>query len=382
MNQNLFNGNFFMPQPPPQHRPVRGQQHGYFGMGVWPVVEKPSGSIRHKFTKAEDELLKSLVEKYGESNWVAVSAQMKTRSPRQCRERYKNYLSPKIKNGPWTPEEEELLVQKVKELGQRWANIALFFEPRSDVNVKNHWTAMMNRQARERNAMLKKNFAGMLPDKNFNFNQNQRVLNPQQQFFLAQQQMAAAAAVAAQFNQNYSMAMMQQNQQMPMQAQQMQPPPPPPIPAQQIIPTPPQQQQQQQMQFPIPQATQINPPQNTNNNTMNTQTIPNQPHQFVTPNININISNSNNDQPQNVNTEENLIVEEHTNSEQTNQYQPMQQPPQNHSPADSTPTDADSPIFNPFAKKSTSNEWFDQDLPDMFQDKDLFDPKDDYFVWE
>lgn len=117
----------------------------------WPKFVKPQQSIRHKFTKAEDELLKSLVEKHGESNWITISAAMKTRSPRQCRERYKNYLSPKIQNGPWTPEEEQLLIEKVKELGQRWSNIALYFEPRSDVNVKNHWSAMVNRQLREKN---------------------------------------------------------------------------------------------------------------------------------------------------------------------------------------------------------------------------------------
>ena len=355
-----------MPQQPAHHRPPRGQQHGYFPMGVWPVVEKPSGSIRHKFTKAEDELLKSLVEKYGESNWVAVSAQMKTRSPRQCRERYKNYLSPKIKNGPWTPEEEELLVQKVKELGQRWANIALFFEPRSDVNVKNHWTAMMNRQARERNAMLKKNFAGMIPDKNFNFNTNQRGLNAQQQYFLAQQQMAAAAAVAAQFGQNFTMGMMPQNQQYPMQQPPpMPPPPPPPMQPQQMVPTP------QQMQYQMPQQSQVPTPNNTN---MNAQAMQNPTNQFMPTAGNANMEmNVMNDQQQ-----------QEKEAQQAAQYQPMQQVPQDHSPDQnaSASTDADSPIFNPFEKKSTSNEWFDQDLPEMFQDKDLFDPKDDYFVWE
>ncbi|EAY14130.1 Myb-like DNA-binding domain containing protein [Trichomonas vaginalis G3] len=160
MNVNLpIQQNILYPQAKTGHH-----QFGSNQSGGWPSIDKPSGAIRHKFTKAEDELLKSLVEKYGEANWVVVSAQMKTRSPRQCRERYKNYLSPKIQNGPWTPEEEALLVEKVKEFGQRWANIAVFFEPRSDVNVKNHWTAMVNRQIRERNALVKKSLVGLLPE--------------------------------------------------------------------------------------------------------------------------------------------------------------------------------------------------------------------------
>ena len=122
----------------------------------WPVPDKENNSQRHKFSKAEDDLLRKLVEKYGETNWMAVSSQMKTRTPRQCRERFKNYLSSKIKNGPWTLEEEKLLEEKVKELGQRWAKIALFFESRSDVNVKNHWAALVNRQIREKQSALLK----------------------------------------------------------------------------------------------------------------------------------------------------------------------------------------------------------------------------------
>jgi len=122
----------------------------------WPVPDKGNSSQRHKFSKAEDELLRKLVEKYGETNWTVVAAHMKTRTPRQCRERFKNYLSTKIRNDPWTIEEETLLEEKVKELGPRWAKIALFFESRSDVNVKNHWTALLNRQMREKQCALLK----------------------------------------------------------------------------------------------------------------------------------------------------------------------------------------------------------------------------------
>jgi hypothetical protein len=73
---------------------------------------------------------------------------MGRRNARQCRERYKNYLSPQFHNDPWTPAEERLLTEKVKELGQKWSKIATFFKGRSDVNVKNQWAAILTRQAR------------------------------------------------------------------------------------------------------------------------------------------------------------------------------------------------------------------------------------------
>jgi hypothetical protein len=106
------------------------------------------GSSRHKFLKAEDDMLRELVEKYGESNWTIIARYMRRRTARQCRERYKNYLSPKVRNRDWTEDEEELLAQKVREFGPKWAKIAVFFESRSDVNVKNHWAALMSRNKR------------------------------------------------------------------------------------------------------------------------------------------------------------------------------------------------------------------------------------------
>lgn len=122
----------------------------------WPKP-KIGGGLRHKFSKQEDETLRRIVMQHGEGNWGTIAACMKNRTARQCRERYKNYLSPRIKNEPWTQEEEQLLERKFAELGPKWAKIALFFESRSDVNVKNHWAAMVNRQHREKIMKQEKN---------------------------------------------------------------------------------------------------------------------------------------------------------------------------------------------------------------------------------
>jgi hypothetical protein len=105
-------------------------------------------SARNKFLKAEDDLLRTLVSKYGDTNWCLISSFMSRRNARQCRERYKNYLSPAFHNNPWTPAEEELLSQKVLEIGPKWSVIARMFQGRSDVSVKNHWAAMASRNER------------------------------------------------------------------------------------------------------------------------------------------------------------------------------------------------------------------------------------------
>jgi hypothetical protein len=53
------------------------------------------------------------------------------RTGKQCRERYKNHLSPKIKKGDWTPEEDKIIMEMKKKLGNHWTTIAKFLPGRS-----------------------------------------------------------------------------------------------------------------------------------------------------------------------------------------------------------------------------------------------------------
>jgi hypothetical protein len=94
---------------------------------------------RCSFTPDEDDRLRELVEKYGTHDWTRVASKIRRRDPRQCRERWTNYLSPSVINGPWTVEEDELLAEKVAEFGRKWQHVAGFFQGRTDINVKNHW---------------------------------------------------------------------------------------------------------------------------------------------------------------------------------------------------------------------------------------------------
>jgi hypothetical protein len=83
--------------------------------------------------------LRESIAKYGQTNWIAVAAQIPNRTPRQCRERWLTYLDPSVNNGPWTVDEDGLLARKVAELGHRWREIEQFFPGRKDVSIKNHW---------------------------------------------------------------------------------------------------------------------------------------------------------------------------------------------------------------------------------------------------
>lgn len=117
-----------------------------------PYVEKKT-CVRNVFTPEEDEMLKQLVQIYGTNQWYLISLRMKGRDIRQCRERYIHYLDPKLNQTPWTKEEEELLIQKVNELGHKWKAMEKFFNNRTHVNIKNKW----NKLERIRNRVLNSN---------------------------------------------------------------------------------------------------------------------------------------------------------------------------------------------------------------------------------
>lgn len=120
-------------------------------------IRKGIGRTRQTFSKFEDEKLKELVMQHGERNWGTIAACMKNRTAHQCRERYKNHLSPKIKNDPWSQEEETFLERMYAEYGPKWSKIARFFSSRSDLNIKNHWNTMINRRSREQRIFREKN---------------------------------------------------------------------------------------------------------------------------------------------------------------------------------------------------------------------------------
>jgi hypothetical protein len=95
-----------------------------------------------KFSCAEDDKLRRLVEALGTSNWATISQLMGTKNARQCRERWYNYLDPDLNRAEWSGEEDALLVRKYFELGAKWVQITKFFRNRTDAMVKNRFNKL------------------------------------------------------------------------------------------------------------------------------------------------------------------------------------------------------------------------------------------------
>jgi len=74
----------------------------------------------------EDEILKAAVMKYGLNQWSRVSSLLVRKSAKQCKERWYEWLDPKIKKTPWTKDEEEKLLNLAKMFPCQWKTIAPF----------------------------------------------------------------------------------------------------------------------------------------------------------------------------------------------------------------------------------------------------------------
>lgn len=105
----------------------------------------PQRRTKQKFTQEEDDKLRALVNQYGTKQWDRISDQIIGRSPRQCRDRWKNYLSPNVVSSPWNVNEDRLLLALFQRVGPHWAKIVKYFPGRTDVNIKNRWNKLQRK---------------------------------------------------------------------------------------------------------------------------------------------------------------------------------------------------------------------------------------------
>ncbi|KAI4340103.1 hypothetical protein MLD38_024973 [Melastoma candidum] len=102
------------------------------------------------WTPEEDIILVSYIQEHGPGNWRSVPTSTGlTRCSKSCRLRWTNYLRPGIKRGNFNDNEERLIVHLQALLGNRWAAIASYLPQRTDNDVKNYWNTHIKKKLRK-----------------------------------------------------------------------------------------------------------------------------------------------------------------------------------------------------------------------------------------
>ncbi|KAI0012725.1 hypothetical protein F4779DRAFT_566626 [Xylariaceae sp. FL0662B] len=100
------------------------------------------------WSKEEDNLLMNLVEKQGPS-WVTISHAMGTRNADQCSKRWHNSLNPELHREPWQEIENQTLLRALATHGSSWTDIQRkHFPTRSANSIKNQYTILVRRGAK------------------------------------------------------------------------------------------------------------------------------------------------------------------------------------------------------------------------------------------
>ncbi|KAM1300336.1 hypothetical protein EV2_011974 [Malus domestica] len=110
------------------------------------------------WTKEEDEILLDYIRVHGRGRWNRIpKVTGLRRSGKSCRLRWLNHLSPNVKRGDFSEEEEDLIIRLHNLLGNRWSLIAGRVPGRTGNQVKNYWNTHLYKKL---NAIKKQQTSG------------------------------------------------------------------------------------------------------------------------------------------------------------------------------------------------------------------------------
>lgn len=110
------------------------------------IGTKKKKTPRIRFTPQEDTEIVRLVSIHGDNDWKRISDELSKqainniqRTPRQCKDRYVNYLCPGINKGEWTIEEDQIIMFNFMLTVPHFKIMKNLFPGRSEAAIKNRF---------------------------------------------------------------------------------------------------------------------------------------------------------------------------------------------------------------------------------------------------
>ncbi|CAD8091038.1 unnamed protein product [Paramecium primaurelia] len=101
----------------------------------------------------EDDIIRSLMNEQDEKHiWTFIALELYNknggqfiRTPKQVRERWMNYLNPKLNKTNWTQTEDLQLLTNIVKNGKRWSQLSTILQGRTENQVKNRFKSLMQK---------------------------------------------------------------------------------------------------------------------------------------------------------------------------------------------------------------------------------------------
>ncbi|CAD8193466.1 unnamed protein product [Paramecium octaurelia] len=107
----------------------------------WKRLQQSKGIHQNKakrWTQTEDKALLQIFKQVGPC-WNTIAKQIQSKTGKQVRRRYKNFLDPNLNHGPMTVQEDERIYQEYLKHGSQWSKISEKMPGRSENMIKNRF---------------------------------------------------------------------------------------------------------------------------------------------------------------------------------------------------------------------------------------------------
>jgi len=122
-------------------------------MYKWGMARIPK-TKKSAWCEEENVCLLAIIQRRGAKDWRSIADELNLmgtykRKPKQCRERWHNFLNPEISRDEWSLKDDLFLLERIEEVGKKWSQVAKKLPGRTENSIKNRYNSIIRIERRK-----------------------------------------------------------------------------------------------------------------------------------------------------------------------------------------------------------------------------------------